>query len=239
MYGIIYKVTNIINNKIYIGQTKQTLEERKYNHYYRAKHSLDITHTHFINAIRKYGETNFIWEQIDIAESAEELNQKEKYWIQYYNSVNNGYNIQKGGQLEGPESDKFAAMCGSKTFLAYRVNGEYLGEFINKADFERKYKVANTHISDMINNRMISCNGIIAIDKQSFTEDLLQKRLEQAKQTFRPFIAINLTSFEKIGPFTSMKECKEILKLKNNHIGEILKGKRKSQEGYTFQFIDK
>ena len=42
----------------------------------------------------------------------------------------------------------------------------------------------------------------------------------------------------KVKGYFSMKECKEKLKLKNNHIGEILKGKRKSQEGYTFKFID-
>ena len=63
MYGIIYKVTNIQNNKIYIGQTTRSLEERKYYHFYRADHELEITHTHFINAIRKYGKNSFQWEK--------------------------------------------------------------------------------------------------------------------------------------------------------------------------------
>lgn len=238
MYGIIYKVTNTINNKVYIGQTIKTLNERKYYHYYRAKNEPEITRTHFINAIRKYGENVFIWEQIDSANSKEELNEKEQYWINYYNSINYGYNIQKGGSLKGNESDKFAQMCGSKPFLAFKVNGEFLGEFINKAEFSRHFNIASTHITDMVKNRMISCNGIIAIDKENFSEELLKERIQKSKQTFRPFIAINLNTFEKIGPFNSMKECKEKLKLKNNHIGEILKGKRKSQEGYTFKFID-
>ena len=62
MYGIIYKATNLINNKVYIGQTIRRLEERIYYHYYRAEHELEIIHTHFINAIRKYGKENFQWE---------------------------------------------------------------------------------------------------------------------------------------------------------------------------------
>ena len=236
MYGIIYKATNKINNKIYIGQTTKTLEERIYRHIYRANHSLNITHTHFINAIRKYGEENFIWEVIDKGKNQEELNEKEIYWIKYYNSVNDGYNIQDGGNKY--DSDKFALACGSKPFLAYRVNGEFLGEFINRHTFGKQYNIADTNVGSLIKNKYNSCNGIICIDKEEFTEQLLKEKLEKAKQTFRPFVAINLKTKEEFGPFETMKECREQLGLKHNHIGEILKGIRKSQEGYTFKFID-
>ena len=238
MYGIIYKATNKINNKIYIGQTTTDLEQRIYVHIYRAEKSLEITHTHFINAIRKYGKTNFIWEIIDDANSQEELNTKEQHWINYYNSIEEGYNIQKGGQDGGYNSEKFAYACGSRPFLAYKVNGEFLGEFINKKSFERKYHLANSNIKSLLENKYNSCNGIICIDKEEFTEQLLKEKLEKAKQTFRPFVAINLKTKEEFGPFETMKECREQLGLKHNHIGEILKGIRKSQEGYTFKFID-
>lgn len=236
MYGIIYKATNIKNDKIYIGQTTQSLEQRIYMHYYRAKHSLEITHTHFINAIRKYGEDSFQWEIIDEAENADELNQKEIKWIEFYNSVNNGYNIQKGGNEF--DSDKFALACGACSFYAYKVSGEFLGEFINRKAFGRQFNIADTHIGDLLNHKYNSCNGIIAIKKEEFTHDLLQQKLNNAKQSFRPFIALNIRTLEQFGPYESMKQCKEALKLKNNHIGEVLKGKRQSQEGYTFKFID-
>ena len=236
MYGIIYKATNIINQKIYIGQTTTSLNERIYFHIYRAEHSLEITHTHFINAIRKYGKDAFIWEKIDEANTREELDQKEIYWIQYYDSVNKGYNIQAGGQSF--DTEKFATACGSKPFYAYKANGEFIGEFINRKAFGRKYGVADTHIADVLNHKYNSCNGYIFIDKEEFTEDLLKEKLSKVKNSFRPIIALNLKTFEQFGPYNSIKECKEALNLKNDHIGEILKGIRKSQEGYTFKFAD-
>ena len=86
----IYKITNIQNNKVYIGQTIRPIKDRFNRHINDALHN--ILDTHFARAIRKYGKENFIIEEIDIAFSQEELNQKEQYWIQYYNAIIDGYN---------------------------------------------------------------------------------------------------------------------------------------------------
>lgn len=84
MYGIIYKITNIINGKIYIGQTKNTLEHRWHQHIYDANHNRTNMPIHF--AIAKYGVENFEIECIDTAETKEELNQKEINYIKQYHS---------------------------------------------------------------------------------------------------------------------------------------------------------
>lgn len=55
------------------------------------------TGTKFACAIRKYGKDNFIIEQIDSANNKDELDQKEIYWIKYYNSIIEGYNSVNGG----------------------------------------------------------------------------------------------------------------------------------------------
>ena len=86
----IYKITNIQNNKVYIGQTIRPIKDRFHRHINDAMNN--ILDTHFARAIRKYGKDNFIIEQIDMAETQDELNKKEQYWIQYYNSVIDGYN---------------------------------------------------------------------------------------------------------------------------------------------------
>lgn len=93
---IIYKSTNNITGKVYIGQTTQTLEKRVKNH---IKESKTDKNRPFMFAINKYGSDNFTFEIIDSANNLDELNDKEIYWIGYYNSVSpNGYNITGGGQ---------------------------------------------------------------------------------------------------------------------------------------------
>lgn len=70
----VYKITNIQNNKVYIGQTIRGIQERFARHIKDAmSNRLD---THFARAIRKYGPENFIIEEIDTAETQEELNKK-------------------------------------------------------------------------------------------------------------------------------------------------------------------
>ena len=86
----IYKITNIQNNKVYIGQTIRPIKDRFNRHMNDALNN--IIDTHFARAIRKYGKENFVYEEIDNAHSQEELNQKEQYWIRYFNSVEKGYN---------------------------------------------------------------------------------------------------------------------------------------------------
>ena len=231
--GIIYKVTNQENGKIYIGQTIQTLNERKNKHYYKARQE-EYT-THFINALRKYPEKVFIWEIIDEAETQEALDEKEKYWIAYYNSVEEGYNTKDGGQTI-VVTDKFLKQCGSYPFYAFDLKGNKLGEFLNQREFSRQYGVGKGDIYRMLHNQTYYCNGVICIDKETFTEKRLQECIKHAQMKTTPFIARNIETGEVFGPFTNKTECKKILGLKSNHISEVLEKKRKTQEGYTFVY---
>ncbi len=86
----VYKITNIQNNKVYIGQTIRPIEQRFNRHINDALNN--ILDTHFARAIRKYGKNNFKIEIIDMAQTQDELNKKEQYWIKYYNSTIDGYN---------------------------------------------------------------------------------------------------------------------------------------------------
>ena len=99
----IYKITNKINGKVYIGQTIRPVEYRFHRHINDAMHN--ILDTHFARAIRKYGPDQWQLEVIDAATTQDELNQKEQYWIKYYNSVEEGYN----------ETDAISK-CGGNTY---------------------------------------------------------------------------------------------------------------------------
>ena len=96
MRGFIYKITNKVNGKSYIGQTIQNVKERFYQHC-ATKCSQAVLNMVIHKAITKYGKSNFTIEVIEEVESAN-LNDRERYWIRYYDSYNNGYNSTEGGQ---------------------------------------------------------------------------------------------------------------------------------------------
>jgi group I intron endonuclease len=95
-YGIIYKVRGP-TGKVYVGQTTQTLKARKCGHAYRMKKG--DRRTVFQLALLEHSFDSFTWEEIDSAETKEELDAKEKRWIAHYDSMNpeRGYNNTGGG----------------------------------------------------------------------------------------------------------------------------------------------
>lgn len=113
---IIYKATNLVNGKIYIGQTINTLEYRK-NQHFREARCEKRKNIYFHNALNKYGEDNFAFEEIDSAKSQEELDKKERYWIKFYDSNNKnvGYNLDSGGRSGGIKSEETKRKIGETT----------------------------------------------------------------------------------------------------------------------------
>lgn len=94
---LIYKATNKVNDKSYIGQTTQKFSRRISSHKYNSI-TCNVTN-YFYNAIRKYGFDNFEWSIVCECESKEELNEMEFHYIKQYNShfSKKGYNTSWGG----------------------------------------------------------------------------------------------------------------------------------------------
>lgn len=99
---VIYKITNLLNGKIYIGQTIGTLKSRK-NGYKKEMHMAKVhgrTSRPIVNALNKYGMHNFEFTTVeDEVQSMEELNRLEEYYIKHTESLieQGGYNIMLGG----------------------------------------------------------------------------------------------------------------------------------------------
>lgn len=112
-YGIIYKFTNLIDNKIYIGQTIKKLYIRVRQH----KCIKSSTCSFLSRAIKKYGLSNFLIEEIYTSFSREDLNEKEKYFIKLFNSkAPLGYNLTDGGETnEGLYISKEAKLKASRS----------------------------------------------------------------------------------------------------------------------------
>lgn len=114
MIGI-YKITNKTNNKSYIGQTND-IQRRFIEHKTKGTSSripLDI-------AIQKYGVDNFSFEIIEEC-TLEELNEKEQYWIAYYDTKKNGYNCTDGGNQHSIGSNNGRAKLTEEEIKEIRI----------------------------------------------------------------------------------------------------------------------
>lgn len=95
MTGFIYKITNKLNGKIYIGKTLSTIEERWKIHIRDSKKE-KIKNRPLYKAINKYGIESFAVEEVEECDY-KILSDREIYWIKFFNSYNSGYNATLGG----------------------------------------------------------------------------------------------------------------------------------------------
>lgn len=123
MYGYIYKTTNNINNKIYIGQHKSTLFKTTY----KGSGSL------IRRAFETYGKENFTVTLLEWCEDSSLADQRERYWIEYFKSTdpNIGYNLSKGGKI-----NTFAGLKHSKD-SKIKMSESHLGKKLKEETKER------------------------------------------------------------------------------------------------------
>lgn len=108
----IYCFTNSVNGKQYIGQAINIFD-RIHQHKYRYQNINDTGYkSSFHSALRKYGWDSFVWKIVEEC-SPEELDEKESFWIDEYQTIApNGYNILRGGQGFKYDPRRFCPKCG-------------------------------------------------------------------------------------------------------------------------------
>lgn len=162
--GIIYKYTSP-SGKVYIGQTRNEKERRlKWNNPKGSYAGPKIN-----RAREKYGIHNFTYEIIFRVECENEydlittLNQKEIEFIQQYDSVNNGYNLDPGGGtvMSNPETVKKASKSRSRAILVYDLNGDFVKEYDSSKDASIELGVSSGNISQVVKGARYQANGYI------------------------------------------------------------------------------
>lgn len=138
-YGIVYKATNLINGKIYIGLTAQTLLKRRKAHENLAGKST----AYFHRALAKYGFESFRWEQVEACATKEMLFEREIFWINHFGSMAPaGYNSAEGGKggayLETHKQRISEAMSGRKLSAETRqkLSAAHKGKKLTEAHIE-------------------------------------------------------------------------------------------------------
>lgn len=137
---IIYKVTNKINSKVYIGQTIGNIQQRWVHHCGKWSTCLYLK-----NSIQKHGKKNFTIEEIYRAETLDDLNKKEEELIIFYDSRNieKGYNIRPGGNNSKPSEESKERMRISST--GKKHSPETIAKFkMRRASDETKRKMSQT-----------------------------------------------------------------------------------------------
>ena len=210
---IIYKCTNNINNKIYIGLTTKTLEWRIKKHKDDYKRKIQDKN-HLYRAMRKYGFENFSWEIIDTATTKEELSEKERYWIKYYDCFDNkdkGYNSTSGGETcyeltEEQRRERSERVKGEKNPM-YGVPSPMKGKSLSS---EHKAKISEA-LKKSVRPHVIGSNNPSARKVR------------------------NVDTGET---FNSMKEASEKYpSSKVNGICSVCKGRSKTCGGYRWEYV--
>jgi group I intron endonuclease len=150
---IIYKATNKINNKFYIGKTVRTLNKRIKSHLRNVKNG---SNTYFHNALRKYGIDNFDWELLYECNDNMELGKKEIEFIKLYdaNNLNKGYNLTSGGDGGDTWTLNTHKEETSKK-LSYSIkNSIPHKEAVHSDDFRKKISDRNKNWSDEVKQKI-------------------------------------------------------------------------------------
>ena len=225
---IIYKLTNKYNNKVYIGLTTSTLERRLAQHHYESRHNVNRP---LYRAMRKYGEDAFLAEVIDTASSLDELKEKEKYWIKYYNSYGAngyGYNATTGGDVRTHPPVPYL-----KIDLR---NGKILKEYA-KAELCNKEHSGATQSADKIME--VQYTDYIFIKKEK-VKNFTDEQIKDYAFSLRPKVICQLDKNNNL--IRRWINTSEILKEHPDYtkscIFACLWGKRKTHKKYKWRYYE-
>ena len=210
----IYKITNNINDKIYIGQTNHTLTERLHQHYLDSRKP-HRKHRPLYQAINKYGIENF---SIELIEETNNPLEREIYWIEYYGSFKNGYNATMGGN--------------GKRYLDYELIISTYNQLQNINKVSTLLNLDPDSISNILNtyNIDILSGGEVSKRQLSKSVAMIDKNTNQIIKVF----SSHMDAARWL--ITNNKSLDKDVRIAGR-IGWVTKGKRKTAYGYKWKDI--
>lgn len=233
-YGVIYKIENKINGKIYIGQTTRNFKKRYKSNLFKNTHN-----EHLKRSILKYGENSFnITERFDVAYSQEELNKKEEYYIEKYNccDIKYGYNKKSGGNNAKMSNSTILKQIASHGHPVYcltnkegyisaseaeKVYNKRIGEALRKF---KKYQILYhgkvlVFVNPLQYYRSSYNRGVVCITNNKYYNSI--KQAERELNITRGLLSLYLDNKNskyiknKFGEHFIIKECRDFYKNPN------------------------
>lgn len=225
--GVIYKIQHKESGKIYIGQTRRTLEQRMYEHLYN-------NNTYIDKSLTKYGRDAFYITIIETVDN-EILNEREEYWIKFYDCIApKGYNLNSGGN--------YAVNCEivmEENFWKPIVCIETKQYFKSINDASEKTGYRHTNISRAAKGTRKTLYGLhwrYATEEEIKQEKVLDFTIQEHKKekynkNCKPIVCNENNRF-----FYSQKQASEELEINEQNISRVLLGQRKKTHGLTFRY---
>ena len=218
--GCIYKIENKINHKVYIGQTIRSASQRKCEHWWHLKRG-NHRNKHLQNAVDIYGLQNFVFCVIEDNVDLHQLNTKEQYYIQQYNSYYCGYNLTLGGDATNPNIGVYV--------YRYDEHGYYNKTYKSYSEAARDNGLTVSSIRNqcIIHNRRTSKSKIDG-KKYIFS-------LERVDRLIIPTAILQLDdNYDIIEVYLTQSDVKRAFQVADNnqHLGEAIREKRKWRNYY-------
>lgn len=231
----IYKITNTINKKIYIGQTIQKYPKNRWSrHIYNAKVG---EYGPLYNAIRKYGKDLFVFEIIYQSFDIDDLNEKEIFFISYYNSTkrNIGYNVELGGKTS-KMSEETKKRLSEKIKNQFKNGRPAVRARVNMPPWNKglRYKTGRK-----LNPEQIELLRIVNSKPktESHKKNLSIARKEYYKNNINPLskkvLCLNTNQI-----FDSAADASRFFNFPVTAAARVCNGQRKAYKGYVFKYIN-
>lgn len=198
-YGIIYKIQNTITNEIYIGQTthprgfngrydfKGNGIERVYKKLLGNEARKESHNQHLRRSIKKFGFDVFeVIEVFDTAKTLKELNEKESYYINLFDSYKNGYNQTFGGDsISGYERPKSKDCKNSKRICQISLDGELIKIWDCATDASNELSIDQSSISEVCKGKRKTAGNFVWVHEKDYDPNKDYKRIPQIKDRGR------------------------------------------------------
>lgn len=218
----IYKVTNKINGKIYIGKTGN-FKERRWQHE-RCYEKEDCV---FHRAIQKYGKENFEWEIIDEASGLENAYELEKKYIKEYNShiKDNGYNMTKGGAG--------GAAPNVRPIVCLTLSGKFVKKYESAAEAEREDGFNNVNVLLNCKEKLLTCKNHMFMFEDDYLKNGAKIYKKPKSPRARKIIQCDMNG-NFINEYKSVQEAASKTGANRTTISGVLSGTYKSANGFIF-----
>ena len=207
----IYKITNTINGKMYIGKTELTIEKRFQQHCKDSQRD-KMGNRPLYKAMRKYGVENF---EISLIEETDKPEERETYWIEQKRSFKNGYNATMGGD--------------GKRYLDYDV---LIATYLEVRSLIKTSKICNCdrgYLSNILRQNNVDVLSSQEVNKKQFSRCVNQYDLNneyiQSFSSVKDAARYVRPETKSLGGVTA-------------HITDVCKGKRKTAYGFKWQYAN-